>query len=63
VVKAGARKSSSRRQTSASKTPGLLSRNQLGKAVKKFQNEPDDETARQQWKRIEKSVFGVRYDD
>jgi len=35
----------------------------LKKAIAKFQNEPDEKTARRQSKEIEQSIFGVRYDD
>lgn len=35
----------------------------LKKAITEFQNEPDEKTARRQWKEIEQSIFGVRYDD
>lgn len=35
----------------------------LKKAIIEIQNEPDEKAARRQWKEIEQSIFGVRYDD
>jgi len=52
-------KSTSRLKKSSSRLRG----DELKRAVKKLQNEPDDKIARQQWKRIEQSIFGVRYEN
>lgn len=60
-------KQSSRQQSEKSsnhrKAAARLEGEQLKKAIGKFQNEPDEKTARRQWKEIEQSIFGVQYDD
>jgi hypothetical protein len=38
-------------------------RRKLGQMVDEFQREPDSARAHQQWKEIEKTVFGVEYPD
>jgi hypothetical protein len=43
-------------------TPKLLGED-LDRAVEQFQSEPDEETAHQQWKEIEVSVFGVQFEE
>lgn len=35
----------------------------LETVVKRFQSEPDDKKAHEDWKRIENSVFGVQFED
>jgi hypothetical protein len=35
----------------------------LKQAVERMQNEPDEKAARRQWEQIERSLFGVNYDD
>ena len=35
----------------------------LRETIRAFQNEPDPEKSRRQWKQIEKEVFGVDYPD
>ncbi len=42
--------------------PTLLGKD-LERAVERFQSEPDEEKAHQQWKKIESSVFGVQFED
>ncbi|PYY16114.1 MAG: hypothetical protein DMG61_05245 [Acidobacteria bacterium] len=58
-ISATVTKSTGRRKKSSSRLRG----DELKRAVKKLQNEPDDKIARQQWKRIEQSIFGVRYEN
>jgi hypothetical protein len=36
---------------------------QLRETIREFQNEPDTNKSRKQWKQIEKEVFGVDYND
>jgi hypothetical protein len=36
---------------------------ELERMVERFQSEPDDARAHQQWKQIEKMIFGVDYQD
>lgn len=38
-------------------------RRKLEQMIERFQSEPDDSKAHQQWKQIEKMVFGVDYPD
>lgn len=40
-----------------------VQRRKLGQMVEAFQREPDSARAHQQWKEIEKTVFGVEYPD
>jgi hypothetical protein len=42
--------------------PELLGK-ALERAVERFQSEPDEEKAHEQWKKIEASVFGVQFED
>jgi len=35
----------------------------FARAVKRFQAEPDEQKAHEQWKGIETSIFGVRFED
>jgi len=42
--------------------PKLAGKN-LERAVEQFQSEPDEQKAHEQWKQIEASVFGVRFED
>ncbi|MBV9226361.1 MAG: hypothetical protein JOY85_20195 [Acidobacteriaceae bacterium] len=42
---------------------GEARRRKLERMVGSFQSEPDDNQAHQQWKEIEKMVFGVNYKD
>jgi hypothetical protein len=51
-----------RKQRSAATPPRLLGKN-LERAVEEFQSEPDEKKAHEQWKQIEASVFGVRFED
>jgi hypothetical protein len=40
-----------------------VERRKLGQMVDEFQSQPDEDKAHQQWKEIEKTVFGVEYLD
>jgi hypothetical protein len=42
---------------------GEVQKWKLEQMVEKFQSEPDDAKAHQQWKQIEKTIFGVDYPD
>jgi hypothetical protein len=42
---------------------GEARKKRLGRTVEDFQSEPSDGKARQQWKEIEKTIFGVEYQD
>jgi hypothetical protein len=59
--------SRSRSRSSQSKKLAGQSKKLAGKdlevAVEQFQSEPYDQKAHEQWKRIERSVFGVQFDD
>ena len=35
----------------------------LREMIRKFQNEPESKTSHEQWRRIEKEIFGVEYPD
>ena len=51
------------RQVGSRNTGSRLRGEELKKAVKRLQNDPDEAEARKQWKQIEWSIFGVRYKD
>jgi hypothetical protein len=36
---------------------------ELETAVERFQSEPDDSKAHEEWKKIESAVFGVQFDE
>ena len=42
---------------------GEARKKRLERMVEDFQSEPSDAKARQQWKEIEKTIFGVEYQD
>jgi len=44
-------------------SPSKLLGKDLERAVERFQSEPDEDKAHQQWKKIEASVFGVQFED
>jgi hypothetical protein len=52
------------RKTAASRVAAPTLRGKaLESAVDRFQSEPDEKKAHDQWKRIEASVFGVQFED
>ncbi len=52
------------RKTAASRAPAPTLRGKdLESAVERFQAEPDEKKAHEQWKRIETSVFGLQFKD
>jgi hypothetical protein len=42
---------------------GQARKRKLEQMVEKFQSEPEDAKAHQQWKEVEKTIFGVEYRD
>jgi hypothetical protein len=54
---------SSRKKSSLADAKSKLRGKNLELAVEKFQAEPDEKKAQEQWKRIEASVFGVQLED
>jgi hypothetical protein len=50
------------RKNASSSSKKLTGKN-FEHAVEQFQTEPDEKKAHEQWKQIERSIFGVRFED
>jgi hypothetical protein len=55
-------KGPSRKSTAYRGQGPALRGKKLETAVQKFQSEPDEKKAHEEWKRIERSVFGVEFE-
>jgi hypothetical protein len=61
-TKSTSSKMNARRKKSVATSSSALRGKALERAVERFQSEPDEKSAHAQWKQIESSVFGVRFE-